>query len=470
MNKNKHVKSMKPTSHAVIMLGALVLGCLGTLGGVRAEEKPPIPDLTQGGKKDDGHDWLLGPTGARGWMFFRHEDQTAAARQILITAVDAGSPADGILSVNDVILGVAGKPFADDARKSLGHAIAAAEEKTGVLRLTCWREGKTAILDLKMPVLGAYGDTAPYGSPKSKTIFEQGCRFIAQKGLKGVSIAADFNALALLASGKEEYRPMLDDYARQVAGSMRQGMGCWDQAYGNLFLAEYVLATGDKPMLAELKRVTLEAVNAQCMNGMWGHHPPLPDGHSEGYGGMNQVGLPMTLSLVLARKAGVTDPAVGKAIDKSVRVLRWFVNKGAIPYGDHPPWDAHDDNGKGSSAAVLFDLLEDREAAAYFSWMAVAAYDEREYGHCGNLWNMLWALPGASRSGPLAAAAYLKEQSWYYDLARNWKGDFVYQQVEKGDENYNYTGWDLTGAYLLSYGLPLKSLYLIGKNRPWRHR
>jgi len=46
MNPDQHVKTMKPTSHAVIMLGVLALGCLGTVGGVRAEEKPPIPDFT----------------------------------------------------------------------------------------------------------------------------------------------------------------------------------------------------------------------------------------------------------------------------------------------------------------------------------------------------------------------------------------------------------------------------------------
>ena len=191
--------------------------------------------------------------------------------------------------------------------------------------------------------------------------------------------------------------------------------------------------------------------------------PALPDGHSEGYGGMNQIGLPMTISLVLARQAGVNDPALDRAIERSLRLLRWYVNKGAIPYGDHAPWNAHDDNGKCSCAAVLFDLLGDREATSFFARMATAAYDEREHGHCGNLWNMLWALPGASHGGPLATGAYLKEQDWYYELARNWKGGFVYQKIEPGDENDNYTNWDLTGAYLLSYGLPLKSLYVMGK-------
>ncbi len=207
----------------------------------------------------------------------------------------------------------------------------------------------------------------------------------------------------------------------------------------------------------------MEAVKAQCMNGMWGHCAALPDGHSEGYGGMNQIGLPMTISLVLARQAGVNDPAIDRAIERSVRLLRWFVNKGAIPYGDHAPWPSHDDNGKSSCAAVMFDLLGDREATSFFARMATAAYDEREHGHCGNLWNMLWALPGASRGGPLATGAYLKEQDWYYELARNWKGGFVYQKIEPGDENDNYTPWDLSGAYLLSYGLPLKSLYVTGK-------
>ena len=72
-------------------------------------------------------------------------------------------------------------------------------------------------------------------------------------------------------------------------------------------------------------------------------------------------------------------------------------------------------------------------------------------------------VPGASHGGPLATGAYLKEQSWYYDLARNWQGGFVYQKIEPGDENDNYTQWDLTGAYLLSFGLPLKSLYVLGK-------
>ena len=444
-----------------IALTALVLSSFATVSAAAAAAPTP-PDLTAGGVMDKTHDWLLGPTGARGWMFFRHEDKTAASRQILVTAVEKGSPADGILLTNDVILGVEGKPFAADSRKSFAQGIAAAEARDGELRLIRWREGQSAEVELKLQVLGAYSETAPYDCPKSKQIFEQGCQLIAKNGLKHVDIPIHFNALALLASGKEEFRPMLADYAKRLAASLKPE-GCWDYANGNLFLAEYVLATGDQSILPELKRTTMEVAKGQCVNGMWGHRFAHPDGHSYGYGGMNQVGLPMTIALVLARQAGVTDPALNRAIDRSTRLLRWYVNKGAIPYGDHAPWPGHDDNGKCSAATVLFDLLGDREAAAFFSRMATAAYDEREQGHCGNFWNMLWALPGVSRGGPLATGAYLKEQSWYYDLARNWKGGFVYQPIEAGDENNNYNDWDLTGSYLLSFGLPLKSLYVTGK-------
>jgi hypothetical protein len=458
----------------LLVAGIFLLGMRAA--SLRAAERAAAtpPDLTAGGEKDKSHDWLLGPTGLRGWMFY-HEGRTTHARQILVTAVDSGSPADGILSTNDVILGVEGKPFDGDARIQLANAITAAETKQGggVLRLIRWRTGETANVELKLKVLGSYSDTAPYGCPKSRAIFEQGCQLIANredrfypKGGYGEGMPGMLNALALLASGKAEYRPWLAAHARKAVALMPGGQHFhgWGHSYANLFLAEYVLATGDQEMLAALERTTMLAVEAQSTYGTWGHGGRLPSGNCSGYGAMNQVGLPMTISLVLAREAGVQDPALDKAIDKSVSFLRWYVDKGAIPYGVHPAWTrSHDDNGKTSLAAVLFDLVDDREAVSFFSRMGTAAYDEREQGHCGNWFNMMWALPGVSRCGPLATGAYLKEQRWYYELARNWKGGFEYQKVNPHDENNNYTGWDLTGTYLLSFGLPLKSLRVTGK-------
>jgi S1-C subfamily serine protease len=132
----------------------MLIGFAGTL--CAAEPAPVPPDLTQGGKKDANHDWTLGPTGVRGWIF-GSKGQTADARQILVTAVDTGSPADGVLRVNDVILGMDGKPFAGDARILLARALTAAEEKSGELRLIRWREGKCGTETCRVRQVQQYG-------------------------------------------------------------------------------------------------------------------------------------------------------------------------------------------------------------------------------------------------------------------------------------------------------------------------
>jgi hypothetical protein len=57
------------------------------LAAERKKIDMPNPDFTQGGKTDGSHDWTLGATGARGWMYARKH--TAEARQILVTLVAA---------------------------------------------------------------------------------------------------------------------------------------------------------------------------------------------------------------------------------------------------------------------------------------------------------------------------------------------------------------------------------------------
>ncbi len=83
-----------------------------------------IPDFTKGDSipATAKHDWNLGPTGLRGWMFC-DKLVTTDARQIAITAVDQGSPADGVIAVGDVLLGVGGTPFSYDPRTEFGRAI-----------------------------------------------------------------------------------------------------------------------------------------------------------------------------------------------------------------------------------------------------------------------------------------------------------------------------------------------------------
>ena len=454
---------------ALMALLALLTG----LGSADAKERTnPIPDFTRGDGIPEGatHDWNLGPTGARGWMY-SDEMVTSDARQILVTQVDEGSPAARILRPGDVILGIAETPFACDPRTELGKAITQAESGSGALSLIRWREGKTRKVVVRLPTLGAYSPTAPFRCPKSKRIFDQGCKALAERMKedpdRGNPIERSLGALALLSSGKKRYMPLIREqveWAARYSDPDRKALHSWWYGYVNLLVAQYVLVTNDRRFTKSLRRLTMEIVRGQSAVGSWGHRFIQPEnGRLAGYGMMNAPGLPLTVSLVLAREAGVSDPALDEAIEKSARLIRFYVGKGSVPYGDHHPWlETHDDNGKNGIAALLFNLLGDGPAAEYFSRMSVACHGaERDPGHTGNFFNMLWALPGVSLSGPCATGAWMKEFGWYYDLARRWDGTFTHQGPPEPKPD-SYKGWDGTGAYLLAYGLALGNLPLLG--------
>jgi hypothetical protein len=441
------------------------------IGGGQAAE---IPDFTQGAKipEDAKHDWNLGATGLRGWMYC-DKMVTSDARQIAITKVAKGSPAYGILEVGDVILGVGGKAFSYDPRTEMGKALTAAESEagSGELTLSRWRAGSSEEVVVKIPVLGTYSPTAPYDCPKSKRILEQGCRELAKR-MEDPSytrrldpIPRSLNALALLASGQESYLPLIQKEAQWAASFKDEGMATWYYGYVMMLLAEYKIATGDDSVMPGLKRLALEAANGQSAVGSWGHRFARPDGRLYGYGMMNSPGLPLTISMVMARQAGVEDPALDRAIELSVRLMRFYIHKGAIPYGDHHPWiETHEDNGKCGMASVLFNLIGESKGAEFFSRMSVAAHGpERDTGHTGNFFNILWSLPGISQSGPNATGAWMNEfGGWYFDLARRFDGSFLHQGPPENDRD-SYAGWDCTGSYLLAYAMPLKKLYLTGK-------
>lgn len=439
---------------------------------VESAPPPPNPDFTAGDEIPEGatHDWNLGPTGMRGWMY-SNKMETTEARQIRVTEVAAGSPADGVFVVGDVIVGAGGRSFTEDPRTELGRAITAAEARGGRLRLKRWRDGRIRTVAVRLPVMGAYSATAPFNCRKSERIFEDGCEALARKMAanpdQGNPIERSYNALALLASENPEYLPLIRhqvEWASQYSDLERRGLHCWWYGPVNLLLAEYVLATGDERVMPALRRVTMEIVNGQSPVGSWGHRFVQSNGRLAGYGMMNAPGLPLTVSLVLAREAGVSDPRLDEAIEKSARLIRFYVGKGSVPYGDHHPWiDTHDDNGKNGVAALLFHLLGDEEASTYFSRMSVASYGgERDSGHTGNYFNMLWAMPGVALSGPDAAGAWMDEFGWYYDLSRRWDGTFIHQGPPAVRPD-SYRGWDCTGAYLLAYAQPLGTLSIAGR-------
>jgi hypothetical protein len=358
----------------------------------------------------------------------------------------------------------------------MGRAITASEteEGAGRLSLTRWRDGRVDEVVLKLKVIGSYSQTAPYDCPKSERILEQGLKVLAEQ-LSDANyqeqqdpIPRSLNALALLAGGKAEHLPLLKREANWGAGFTAKDFKTWHYGYVMMFLSEYIGATGDTSVLPGLRRLALEAAGGQSAVGSWGHTFALPDGRLRGYGMMNSPGLPLTIGLVMARQAGVGDQEVSEAIERSGRLLRFYTGKGAVPYGDHPAWmETHEDNGKCGMAAVLFHLLREERSAGFFVRMAVASHgSERDCGHTGNYFNLLWSLPAIGIAGPHATGEWMEEfGGWYHDLARRWDGSFAHQGPPE-PEHDSYHGWDATGAYLLGYALPRKGIVFTGKLPP----
>ncbi len=402
---------------------------------------------------------------------------TTDARQIYITKVDAGTPAASQFQVGDVILGVGGQPFSFDPRTEFGRAITTAETaaSAGKLTLTRWRAGETKEVTVTLPILGSYSATAPFDCAKSKALLDLGCGALARNLNESSAgkrphqdpIPRSLNALALLASGNPDYLPLVKQEAEWAAGFKADGMQTWHYGYCMLLLSEYILATEDKSVLPGLRRLAMETAKGQSAVGSWGHGFALSSGRLGGYGMMNSPGIPLTTSLVLARKAGVNDPEVAHAIELSARLLRFYIGKGSIPYGDHDPWiQGHEDNGKCGMAAVLFNLMNEPRGADFFSRMSLAAHGgERDCGHTGNYFNILWAMPGIAISDKQATGAWMNEFGGrYYDLARRWDYSFAHQGPPEKDHD-SYRGWDSTGAILLAYAMPRKKLYLTGKGQ-----
>ena len=455
------------------------------------------PDLIKG--ETDGVDrkatYNLGATGMRGWIYGKPESYldsiqgrtTTVSRQILVTHVGDKSPADGVMKVDDVILGVGGKPFSDDARKSIALAIQEAEKDVnrGVMKLTRWRDGKVEEVQLKLKVMGAYSETAPYNCPKSQRIYEEACIMLAKEPLDSGMWGA-INGLALMSTGKPEYMPRVAELAHKLApasmdlSKMNSG-SAWQLGYINMFLGEYFLLTADKEVMHAINEITLSLAKGQGMYGTFGHgfSGLTPDGKLHGsippYGPVNEAGLTANLGIVMGKRCGVKNPEVDEAIVRASGFFGYYVDKGSIPYGEHEPWPYHENNGKVSMTAMLFALQGNRvKEAQFFAKMATAGYNNREIGHTGQGFSYLWSALGANVGGPAAASAFVKQASWHLDLVRRCDGSFTYDGSEQfgpghtDDNTYygksSYNGLSPNATYVLTYSMPLKKLLITGRD------
>ncbi|MEI6674340.1 MAG: DUF6288 domain-containing protein [Verrucomicrobiota bacterium] len=483
-----------------------------------------------------GESYNLGPTGLRGWIYIDRNNmgndglQTAQSRQILVTV--ASTPGSPTLAVDDVILGVkAGggadlsypaDAFASDCRKAFGWAICDAETavNAGVIRVLRWRAGTINSVAITLPanVRASYANTSPYLCDKSTQILANArsllvSQLLADPNFLSTNYGGAITGLALLAgvpagvtqAEQDTYAAVqtrLRAFAQALAPANLTLTGCdtWNWGYIGIFLSEYYLRTvadnsPDNSVLHGINEYTVGLAKGQSKYGTFGHGgaEKHADGSLHGsiswYGPVNSAGIPANVAIVMGKKAlqlaiaagapgapAAMDPEIDPAIERGSNFFGWFVNKGAIPYGEHEPYgDGHASNGKDEMCAVLFGLQGKRSVEAeFFARMSVAGCTGREYGHTGQGFSYLWGAMGANMGGITAVAEYLKTIRWHLDLERRTDGSFVYD----GGEQYGggtttgstylgacgYNAVNPTASYILTYALPLQRLYITGKN------
>lgn len=447
------------------------------------------PDYTNGHKLEGKNNyWNLGSIGVIGNIWGNRSagtgEQTRDTRMIQIKSVIEGSPADGVLKEGDVILGLGKERFTTDARKTLSAAITKAEkrENGGELMLNVWRAGETRVVTITLPVLGSFSDAPTGQCRKTEAIIEAACKNILDRGLyverrgnrsiKG-GIPTRLEVLGLLATGEEKYLPVIKDYVRKLADSLKEGDGgfhSWNISYETLLLTEYYLATRDGHVLPAINKVAVRIALGASDVGTFSHGSAyhfMAHGkkwkYPSAYGAMNQCSITCAMALVLARKCGVENDEVNRVIERAAYFYRWYVDKGTIPYGDHMPSPRYDNNGGNSQCAVLFDLLGEKDAAEYFTRMTLSSYRLREAGHTGHFFSYQWGALGAGRGGNIAAHSFVRNTRWFTELERRADGSSVYQFQLGNMDHGKYRDWSSTGSRLLQHCLPRKKLYITGK-------
>jgi hypothetical protein len=416
--------------------------------------------------------WNLGPTGLRGWVVGADGD-SGASREILVTAVEKGSPAVGKFEPFDIITGVGGKAFTADARRTFGEAIEPAESSNGALVVTRWRNGVSEEIQLQIGKLPAYSDGGK--CEKSERVLARAADYVASnmpgEGFTGVFGSID--ALFLMAAGNPSHETHVQTSARRIADQIttrkaQPQLPNWEWSFEGLFLAEYHLATKDRKVLPALQILVNHLEDGQAASGSWGHSPATK-GQTKGYGEVNSVGLPCLMTLALARECGIK--VTQENLDRARNFFRRYTGIGSIPYGDHAPWlQTHGSNGKNPAAAVALMLTGDKEASQFFTRMSMAASHECEMGHTGNFFSYLWGPAGVGLSGTGDLAEFLKPQRWYYDLARRWDGSFITQpwphkaEGKNGMNSYVNRGpLACTPSIAMAYAVPLRKLRIFGR-------
>ena len=211
----------------------------------------------------------LGPTGLWGFV---------SGRNIWVTKIVPGSPADGKLVPDDVIYGINGKEFPHQGGvlRMLANAITEAETQQagGRLTLNVYRGGTYLRVPIQLTIMGSFSPTTPWNCEKSNKIVLRAEEFV-RNGMRpetGLPNDEDYmyalqhdSALFIMAAGN----PELQGLVRRHVGKLVKSLDAWHAgesgafniydgwgiAYARMLLGEYYHRTGDPTVYPYLQSI-----------------------------------------------------------------------------------------------------------------------------------------------------------------------------------------------------------------------
>jgi hypothetical protein len=438
------------------VLLTIALACC--MGGPRAEALPKGNGdfwkvRTRVGPDAEVPGWFLnlGITGVRALV--REEAPTA----LEVAHVFEDTPAWQKLQVGDLIVGANGKRFRTPHRfgygedvfgydgpiKDFGDALddSQGENRGGKLVLDVRRDGRRSKVELDVGTrYGSLAEKYPFDCSKSEKILEETLAYLAEHQREDgrwhdrVHLNA-FAALAMLASGEEQYAPHAEKAARYFARDTHavddrgKYLG-WDYGLAGIVLGEYYLATEEDWVLPELEEIHAWLVSSQAPPGGWGHRAwNHPEGN--GYGPICMITAQAMMALSLMQRCGIEVDE--ETYERTHRFLaRGTGSNGYVWYEDEVARDeGWADLGR-TGGAVLAHALSPSGGRAFRTYARRGARCIGEHPetfpdtHGSPILGMAWTALAAGLDRR-AFRRLMDEHRWFWTLTHCPDGTFVYQ-------------------------------------------
>lgn len=502
----------------LVMVGLLTVEATAFKGAAPLPVvKPPLGYIPSDDDVDDPSLLNMGVLGARVKTDHLEERYPRSKSSSgTVAYIYKNSPAEQLLRLGDVVVGVEGQRFHKDFSARLAEAIGRAEAGEGKLDLLIERDGAAKTVTFQLKKMGQYSSTWPYECEKSQRILQDACDWLVAHQLPSGSlektdgdltfVLSSVGGLAMLGCDADRYAEPLQRIVAfelnhlksrtQSDGHYHAGiLELWSLNYAAIFLSEYYLATEDKEVLPALEFLNKEIFYRQFhqVTGEVADHivalrkergdkgDPLPDywfSHGELSTKSNGY-IHLGVNVANACVAWSLLDLAGVDIDReNLKATKDYIEKactvGTMGYASTLGQRRHPRDAFGRTGVLAVALHLDNDRPAYMEKVRLAlnkhARTDFYFSHATCVMGKAWGVLGMAHLDP---AHFRELMDWYrndFELLRLSDGSFVSNAASKNGHgildivrggNGQHHRW--TTAYnALIYALGNKSLRIAG--------